>query len=69
VPSAAGLHLCVLERARERGVAFDDLARFYAGERPQSGVVLGYGAVGTEHIAAGLRLLARTFQDEAAYPS
>ncbi|WP_405145853.1 PLP-dependent aminotransferase family protein [Sphaerisporangium sp. NBC_01403] len=76
VPSAAGLHLCarlkpgasidlarVLNRARDLGVATDSLAGYCVGDRPQAGLVLGYGTIHTENIAAGLRLLARSFQE------
>ena len=72
VPSGAGLHLAarlkpgtavdiaaVQDRARAFGVAVESLAAYCAGDRPQPGLVLGYGAVATAGIAEGLRLLAR----------
>jgi GntR family transcriptional regulator/MocR family aminotransferase len=70
VPSAAGLHLCArltpgaavdLEelrlRAQRAGVAVQTLAAFCGGERPQPGLVLGYGSIQQDQIADGLRLL------------
>ncbi len=78
VPSAAGLHVCarlrpevsvdldaVLDRAREVGVVVESLAAYHVGDRPHAGLVLGYGAVRTERIAEGLRLLARCFAERA----
>lgn len=70
VPSAAGLHLCarlrpgapdIGERALDHGVAVESLAKYCATDRVQPGLVLGYGSIPTEHIADGLRLLARCF--------
>jgi GntR family transcriptional regulator/MocR family aminotransferase len=71
VPSAAGLHVCarlrpgagvdidgVLARAQAAGVAVESLAA-YGGP---AGLVLGYGAVRTDAVAAGLRVLARCFR-------
>lgn len=77
VPSSAGLHVCarlrpgvtvdvdrVLTRARRSGVAAESLAAYAAGDRPARGLLLGYGAVHTEHVVPGLRLLARCLRDE-----
>ncbi|MFC8301091.1 PLP-dependent aminotransferase family protein [Micromonospora orduensis] len=74
VPSTAGLHLCarlrpdapvelatVVERAADHGVAVEELAAYHAGDRRQAGLILGYGAIETERVPAGLRLLARCF--------
>ena len=69
VPSAAGLHLAALlraggddtaivERARTCGVALLPLSRFRVGADGPQGLVLGYGAIPTEHIGEGLRRLA-----------
>jgi GntR family transcriptional regulator/MocR family aminotransferase len=76
VPSVAGLHVCarlrpsasvhiddVLDQARELGVEVENLATYHAGGRPQAGVVIGYGAIRSEAIPAGLRLLARAFRE------
>jgi GntR family transcriptional regulator/MocR family aminotransferase len=70
VPSAAGLHVCallrtkaspVVDRARALGVAVASLASYYASGPPRAGLVLGYGAIPTEHVAEGMRRLARCF--------
>jgi GntR family transcriptional regulator / MocR family aminotransferase len=74
VPSAAGLHLCArsvpgtearLERAiaRARSVAIGvDVLADSCGESPaQAGLVIGYGAIASEDIAAGMQLLAECF--------
>ena len=69
VPSAAGLHVAArradpaldvpaaLADAAARGVAVDPLDRFCANDK-QFGLVLGYGTVPADRIAAGVRLLA-----------
>lgn len=75
VPSVSGLHLCmrlrddvsvdiddVLVRAAAVGVVVESLAKYYADEPAQPGVVLGYGGIATADIPAGLRLLADSFQ-------
>jgi GntR family transcriptional regulator/MocR family aminotransferase len=74
VPSTVGLHLAALatgdrsgdrigrivRHAADAGVACHSLATFAAdGSRP--GLVLGYGAVATDRIEPGLRLLRRSF--------
>jgi GntR family transcriptional regulator / MocR family aminotransferase len=77
VPSAAGLHLCarlkpgvsvdlanVLDRARAVGVAVESLAAYCASDRPQAGLVFGYGAIRAEQITEALQLLARCFQED-----
>ncbi|GAA3669200.1 PLP-dependent aminotransferase family protein [Nonomuraea antimicrobica] len=62
VPSTAGLHLCArfapgVSMRPGPGLAVEGLEA-YCGERPpQRGLVLGYGAIGTDAIPAGLRLL------------
>ncbi|WP_405804000.1 PLP-dependent aminotransferase family protein [Streptomyces sp. NBC_01187] len=74
VPSAAGLHLsarlrpdaavdlaAVLDRAGASGIAVESLAAYTAGDRPQPGLALGYGAIATAHVTEGLELLARHF--------
>lgn len=71
VPSVAGLHLCarlkpdapidvatLLARAREVGVGVESLADYCLPGRPQAGLVLGYGAIPTDRVSAGLALLA-----------
>ncbi|MEV4597185.1 PLP-dependent aminotransferase family protein [Amycolatopsis sp. NPDC049253] len=71
VPSAAGLHLCALSdvdvvsavaRANEAGVGVQTLAGL-CGDPAPSGLVLGYGAVAPEKIAAGLAVLRRVFDE------
>ncbi|MFG1697484.1 PLP-dependent aminotransferase family protein [Nonomuraea sp. NPDC049309] len=62
VPSSAGLHLCARLAPGVRVRAGDGLAverlESYCGESPvQHGLVLGYGAIPTDAVAAGLRLL------------
>jgi GntR family transcriptional regulator/MocR family aminotransferase len=79
VPSVAGLHVAarlrpstdvriddVRERARALDVEVDSLAAYGTGDRPRAGLVLGYGAIPTEAIPAGLHLLTRAFHDAAA---
>ena len=77
VPSIAGLHLfaalrpgnslrtdAVREAAASAGVGIQSVASFTIGpETPQArtGFVLGYGAIGTQDIGAGLRRLAEVF--------
>ncbi|WP_235834187.1 MocR-like pyridoxine biosynthesis transcription factor PdxR [Actinomadura logoneensis] len=81
IPSTAGLHLCallasggpgdvraVLTRAGELGVAAEDLSAYCAGDTPLPGIVLGYGAVPTERVATGLRLLTRAFREVMPRP-
>ncbi|WP_348787229.1 PLP-dependent aminotransferase family protein [Leifsonia sp. NPDC080035] len=78
VPSAAGLHLAlrpsagvpfgsarVAERAAVAGVAVQPLSRFSYGE-PREGLLLGFGAIATENIPDGLRLLADAVAREQA---
>ncbi|MBQ1066484.1 PLP-dependent aminotransferase family protein, partial [Micromonospora sp. D75] len=75
VPSTAGLHLCarlrpetgvdlpeVVARAAEAGVTVREIAGYRAGPPGPTGLVLGYGAVGTADVPDGLRLLARSFR-------
>jgi GntR family transcriptional regulator / MocR family aminotransferase len=77
VPSAAGLHLtavltdparddrAIVAAAREDGVALDALSAYSLGERPRSGLVLGYGALRPESVRPGLALLARRVEQSA----
>jgi GntR family transcriptional regulator/MocR family aminotransferase len=69
IPSAAGLHVAallrtggddaaVVARALARDVALQPLSRFRIGTDGPQGLVLGYGAIPTEHIDEGLRRLA-----------
>jgi GntR family transcriptional regulator/MocR family aminotransferase len=68
VPGAAGLHISALagpkvdvERAVEiaaaKGVAVETLAAYYAKAPAQPGFILGYGAIPTARIAAGMKAL------------
>lgn len=75
IPSAAGLHVtavahhasaadidAVIRRGFEDSVAVHDLSRFaFDAKRGRSGIVLGYGAIATEHIEEGLRRLRSCF--------
>ena len=74
VPSIAGLHLttiaraasieetsAVFERAAERGVQLQRLAKFYFEQPPRAGLLFGYGAIPTGKISAGLRSLRAAF--------
>jgi GntR family transcriptional regulator/MocR family aminotransferase len=76
VPSSAGLHTCAsvtpgavidvgaaVRRAATMGVSVRSLAQYYAEEPPQSGLVIGYGAIPTDRIAAGLRHLTAALRD------
>ena len=76
VPSAAGLHVgaiarhasvermrAVIRRAREDGVAVQELARFAVDGPPRAGLVLGYGAVPASAVEEGLRRLRRCFDE------
>jgi GntR family transcriptional regulator / MocR family aminotransferase len=71
VPSVAGLHICarlvpgsdvdvarVVEEAGRHGVAIRSLASYCVDGPPQPGLVIGFGAIPTERVADGLRLLA-----------
>ncbi|HET9452197.1 MAG TPA: PLP-dependent aminotransferase family protein, partial [Aggregicoccus sp.] len=70
IPSSTGLHLsawlrpsqlpfeaAVAERARAAGVRVGRLSGLYASQRPQAGLVLGYGAIPTARVEEGLRRL------------
>jgi GntR family transcriptional regulator/MocR family aminotransferase len=74
LPSNAGLHLTVLakgatpqeiiaitQKAAERGLAFHPLSMFTIENAPLAGVALGYGAIATDDIEEGLRLLQACF--------
>jgi GntR family transcriptional regulator/MocR family aminotransferase len=71
VPSVAGIHICarltapvdldrVVTEAAGRGVAVDRLEDYYAGS-PQQGLAIGYGAITSDLIEDGLRVLAGCF--------
>jgi GntR family transcriptional regulator / MocR family aminotransferase len=75
VPSVAGLHVTAdvapgfsldvdqfVRRAEGRGVVVNTLADFSADASRRAGLVLGYGAIPTEHVEEGLRRLARCFR-------
>jgi GntR family transcriptional regulator / MocR family aminotransferase len=75
IPSMSGLHVCALPEpgagtgfsgiaacARRHGVAVEELADFCGGE-PQSGLVIGYGAIRDDLIAEGLRRLAASIAE------
>jgi GntR family transcriptional regulator/MocR family aminotransferase len=74
--SVAGLHLAalcrtlsadrlrdVVRRAADKGVEVQELSRFAVdGVKTPNGLVLGYGAISTDRIEEGLRLLRREFE-------
>jgi GntR family transcriptional regulator/MocR family aminotransferase len=75
VPSTTGLHLTALargmspdriaaaaRRAGERSVAVQMLSSFAVASTPRAGLMLGYGAIPTERIEEGLRLLRACFE-------
>jgi GntR family transcriptional regulator / MocR family aminotransferase len=77
VPSSSGLHVAAYARrasvdaidmiassAADLGVGVQSMASFRVDGKPRAGVVLGYGAIETRHVAEGLRRLLRCF-DEA----
>jgi GntR family transcriptional regulator/MocR family aminotransferase len=76
VPSAAGLHVSALARdprtsierieavvraASSVGVECQPLSMYSVGDAPRSGLVLGYGAIDTDRIEAGLARLRACF--------
>jgi GntR family transcriptional regulator / MocR family aminotransferase len=74
VPSVTGLHIAAMlraggvrreaelaRRALAQGVGFDRLS-VYCADRPQAGLVLGYGAIATDRIADALRRLLSCFE-------
>jgi len=74
VPSSVGLHLAaiapgasvdrivaILRRASAVGVECQPLSMFAAGDSPRAGIVLGYGAIGSEQIEEGLARLRACF--------
>ena len=77
IPSATGLHLTALARtmsadqmteiagrAADRGIAVQVLSKFAVDAIPRAGIMLGYGAIPTEHIEEGMRLLRACFDSE-----
>jgi GntR family transcriptional regulator/MocR family aminotransferase len=74
LPSACGLHVAalartastdeigaVVRRASHAGVAVQELSKFAVDGPARRGLVLGYGAIPTQHIAEGLRRLRHCF--------
>jgi GntR family transcriptional regulator / MocR family aminotransferase len=74
IPSSTGLHVAakarrasaerthsVVQRASERGVAVQELARLGVHGPAQPGLLLGYGAIPTERIEEGLGRLRKCF--------
>lgn len=74
VPSIAGLHLTtvarsasietissVFDRAGERGVQLQRLAKFYFEQPARAGLLFGYGAIPTAKIVEGMRRLRSCF--------
>jgi GntR family transcriptional regulator/MocR family aminotransferase len=74
LPSACGLHVAVLartastdeigavvRRASHAGVAVQELSKFAVNGPARPGLVLGYGAIPTQHIEEGLRRLRHCF--------
>jgi GntR family transcriptional regulator/MocR family aminotransferase len=68
VPATAGLHLAawprrevdvaaLVRRAAAAGVAVQDLADYHGFGEGRAGLAIGYGAIGTDRIEEGLRLL------------
>lgn len=75
IPSAVGLHVAavarqrsvaairaVAERAAARGVAVRELAAAAYATPPRAGLLVGYGAIPTAHVAEGLRRLRACFE-------
>jgi GntR family transcriptional regulator / MocR family aminotransferase len=80
VPSSAGLHVCarvrpgadldvsqLLVRVRSAGLALQSLGDYCTVE-PQHGLVLGYGAIATDRIGAGMERLHEVIQTQRRYP-
>ncbi len=78
VPSLTGMHLAarlvlgglrleseLTRQARLRGLAFERLSAYCTAEKPQAGVVLGYGAIERAKIERGLRRLRQCFVSAA----
>jgi GntR family transcriptional regulator / MocR family aminotransferase len=76
LPASAGVHVSALartrslddisavaERAAARGVAVQQLGWFAVGDDRRAGLMLGYGAIATEHIREGLRRLKASFDE------
>jgi GntR family transcriptional regulator / MocR family aminotransferase len=72
IPSSGGMHLTALARhsldvaaitrhARQRYMEIRSLQGYYAGDNALSGLVIGYGATGTEALTHGLLELRRLF--------
>jgi GntR family transcriptional regulator/MocR family aminotransferase len=80
IPSTTGLHMAALarsasverieaiaRRAFAAGAAIQTLAYFSASGRPRAGIVLGYGAIPTDHIPEGLRRVRNCFRGSAKH--
>jgi GntR family transcriptional regulator/MocR family aminotransferase len=59
LPRGRHLSTRAVHRADSSGIAVNSLSAFYANRAPQSGLVLGYGAIPLPKIEEGLRLLRR----------
>jgi GntR family transcriptional regulator/MocR family aminotransferase len=77
VPASAGVHVsalavkstademgAVVKRAWAASVAVQELATFAVGTERRAGLLLGYGAIATEHIDEGLHRLRASFDAE-----
>ena len=77
IPSTTGLHLTALARkipvdriddvagrAADRGIAVQVLSIFAVDAVPPAGIMLGYGAIPTDRIEEGVRLLRACFDSE-----
>jgi GntR family transcriptional regulator/MocR family aminotransferase len=74
IPSGVGLHISAtangsptmldgaVERALTAGVAFHPLSMFHVNQPGQPGIAIGYGAIQTEHIKNGLRILRKALE-------
>jgi GntR family transcriptional regulator/MocR family aminotransferase len=83
IPSAAGLHITALlhpdpttmsdieivQRASRVGVALDALSTWSVGPQRRAGLLLGHGAIATDHLDEGLRRLRRCLDAALAIPA
>lgn len=78
IPSTTGLHVAaeaprlspkqierIADHAADQGVAVQRLSRLAVEASPRAGIMLGYGAIRTQDIAKGLRLLKASFDSVA----
>ena len=76
IPGSAGLHVTALadvatpeqittaaRRAGDSGVGVHTLSMYAHGDAVPAGLVLGYGSIATDRIAAGMRRLRAAFDD------